>query len=87
MSLAEVVMLDGKIYNINFRNRFYMASGTGTVEIYGAQAGSSVFEKLVTITVSASSSGVASADEYPRIKGVVTSGAPVFSVSGTERAF
>ena len=81
-NLQSIELQDGVVVPCNFDCREYHASGTGTVEIYGCAIGSTTFEKLCTLTVAASAVSQRSSDLYLLIKGVVTSGAPQFNVSG-----
>lgn len=81
-NLQSIELQDGVVVPCNFDCREYHASGTGAVEIYGCAIGSSMYEKLCTLTVSASAVSQRSSDLYLLIKGVVTSGAPQFNVSG-----
>jgi len=81
-NLQSIDLQDGVVVPCNFDCREYHASGTGAVEIYGCAIGSSMYEKLCTLTVSASAVSQRSSDLYLLIKGVVISGAPQFNVSG-----
>ena len=81
-NLQSIELQDGVVVPCNFDCREYHASGTGAVEIYGCAIGSSMYEKLCTLTVSASAVSQRSSDLYLLIKGVVISGAPQFNVSG-----
>ena len=81
-NLQSIELKDGVVVPCNFDCREYHASGTGAVEIYGCAIGSSMYEKLCTLTVSASAVSQRSSDLYLLIKGVVISGAPQFNVSG-----
>ena len=81
-NLQSIELRDGLAIPCDFDCREYHASGTGAVEIYGCAIGTTVFEKLCTLTVAASAVSQRSSDLYPLIKGVITSGTPRFNVTG-----
>jgi len=84
MNIQTIELTDATSKSCMLDARQYNATGTGAVDIYGS-ADNAMWEKLMTLTVSASAVSQRSSDLYPYVKSVATSGAPKVSITGFPR--